>query len=117
MMAIVPYGLSIAIESDRFYIIKQLLQLIKLASLKGGSSNDGRPKAVGYQLVIRHKVAISIRSFEQTYAFPTHSPTQFNFNYPVDRDVLLPPCPLFSKEDGFFKKTTDQESGKRKFYQ
>ncbi|QOY37175.1 competence protein ComK [Anaerobacillus isosaccharinicus] len=96
---------TIAIEADQLYYIKKFpLQLIDRACLKGFSSYDGRRKAVGYQLGIRHKVPIPISPHEQIYAFPTHSPTQFDCFWLFYQHVrTVKPCPKTNGVNVTFK--------------
>lgn len=69
---------SIALEpSFELSIRKPPLPLIKQACLEGGSSYEGRRAAVVYQTGVKHKVPIPINPLERIYAFPTHSPKEF----------------------------------------
>ncbi|OIJ16520.1 hypothetical protein BKP45_21180 [Anaerobacillus alkalidiazotrophicus] len=73
---------TIALEpSQEFYINKPPLQLIKQACLEGGSTYEGRKKAVVHLTGAKHKVPIPINQLEQIYAFPTHSPNQFECSW------------------------------------
>ncbi|OIJ21712.1 competence protein [Anaerobacillus alkalidiazotrophicus] len=73
---------SIAIEPTcQFYIRKTPLQLIKSACLEGGSTYEGRRAAVIHQTGAKHKVPIPINPLEQIYAFPSHSPSQFECSW------------------------------------
>lgn len=69
---------AIALEPNcECHIQKPPLHLIKQACLEGGSSYEGRRAAVVYQTGIKHKIPIPISPLEQIYAFPTHSPKEF----------------------------------------
>ncbi|WNF37378.1 competence protein ComK [Bacillaceae bacterium IKA-2] len=69
---------TIALEPNfKCYVRKPPLQLIKLACLEGGSTYEGRRAAVVYQTGVKHKVPIPVDQLEQIYAFPTHSPKEF----------------------------------------
>ncbi len=73
---------TIAIEPcGEYQIRKTPLQLIKHACLEGGSSYEGRREAVAYLIGAKNKVPIPINPLEQIYAFPTHSPKQFECSW------------------------------------
>ncbi|MBB5174552.1 competence protein ComK [Texcoconibacillus texcoconensis] len=73
---------SIVLESDRTLYVRQTpLQLIESACLRGGSSYDGRRIAVMHETGAQRKVPIPINRLENIYAFPTHSPKNFNCHW------------------------------------
>jgi competence protein ComK len=51
-------------------------ELIRTACLDGGSTYEGRKKAVVYHTGIGQKIPIPISIVLNLYAFPTHSPSQ-----------------------------------------
>ncbi|WP_227938687.1 competence protein ComK [Alkalihalobacillus deserti] len=73
---------TIVIEKDQqLYVKKTTRQLIEPACLEGGASYEGRRDAVSHQIGVRNKVPIPINPREDIYAFPTHSPKQFECSW------------------------------------
>ncbi|QOY35297.1 competence protein ComK [Anaerobacillus isosaccharinicus] len=73
---------TVALEPNgEFYIRDTPLQILKKACLIGGSNYDGRKAAVMYLLGARQKLPIPINPYEHIYAFPTHSPIQFECSW------------------------------------
>jgi competence protein ComK len=73
---------TIVLESNQTLYIKQRpMEMIKAACLEGGSTYEGRRKAVIYQSVAQHKVPIPIHPAEQIFAFPTHSPDLYECHW------------------------------------
>lgn len=69
---------TIAIEPGcEWKIRKKPLQIIKQGCLEGGASYAGRREAVKYLTGAKNKVPIPVNPHEHIYAFPTHSPKQF----------------------------------------
>lgn len=80
--AMYPDYYSEVIEADRrIYVKRTPKQLISDACLEGGSTYEGRRRAVTHQTGARHKVPIPVDPAEEIYAFPTHSAKQFNCNW------------------------------------
>ncbi|MBB6454557.1 competence protein ComK [Salirhabdus euzebyi] len=70
---------TLVLETDRqIHVKKTPLQIIKTACLHNGSSYEGRRDAIIYQTASKRKVPIPINTSNKTFAFPTHSPTQFH---------------------------------------
>ncbi|WP_332695163.1 competence protein ComK [Halalkalibacter lacteus] len=73
---------TIVFERDQILHVKKTpLQLIKPACLEGGASYNGRREAVIYQTGTKSKVPIPISPRENIYAFPTHSPDNFECSW------------------------------------
>lgn len=73
---------TIVLEGDRELYVKQMpLQLIEQACLEGGSTYEGRRKAVVYLTGAKNKVPIPISPWNKIYAFPTHSPQVFECSW------------------------------------
>lgn len=70
---------SVVLEIDgEYHIKKKPKEIIDQGCLVRGSSYDGRREAVIHLTGSKHKVPIPIDPYEPIYAFPTHSPQQFN---------------------------------------
>lgn len=80
---------SVVIEGGNTYYIKKTpFQLMKAACLAHWSSYEGRRKAVLKKTNYLRKVPIPISITKQIYAFPTHSPTQFDCNWIFFNHIL-----------------------------
>lgn len=75
------YSTIIFENGYKFYVRQTPTQLIKKACIPGGSSYEGRRTAVSMLIGAKHKVPIPIFPPENIYAFPTHSPTQFECSW------------------------------------
>ncbi|MRG87643.1 competence protein ComK [Salinibacillus xinjiangensis] len=71
------YDTIVLVQDQKLYVRKTPLQLIKKACLEAGSSFNGRREAVIYQTSFFNKVPIPILPSRDIYAFPTHSPSDF----------------------------------------
>ncbi|MBM7572683.1 competence protein ComK [Aquibacillus albus] len=70
---------TIVMEADQRLFVRQTpLEIIKMACLKAGSSYEGCRASLMYLTNSRKKVPIPILLEKNIYAFPTHSPTNFN---------------------------------------
>ncbi|MEH7380460.1 competence protein ComK [Bacillus sp. JJ1533] len=81
-MAILPareieYSAIVKEVHNIIYVRQTPLQIIKAACLEGGSTYEGRRKAVTYLTGAVQKVPIPINPRRNLFAFPTHSPTAF----------------------------------------
>lgn len=73
---------TIVIETNRkLYVTKTPLQLIKASCLDGGSTFEGRQKAVTHLTGSLQKVPIPINPLSHIFAFPTNSPNAFQCNW------------------------------------
>lgn len=73
---------TLAIErKGKYYITQSPTDIIHDACIDGGSTYDGRKKVVTAHLNFKYKVPIPINRFAQIYAFPTHSPKQFECSW------------------------------------
>ncbi|MEC1747878.1 competence protein ComK [Schinkia azotoformans] len=68
-------------ENQQFYVRKTPIQIVKDACLEGGSTYDGRRRAVSYRTGSQQKVPIPINPKDKIFAFPTHSPKSFECNW------------------------------------
>ena len=85
-MAILPakeieYSAIIKEEHQILYVRQTPLQIIKAACLDGGSTYEGRRKAVTHLTGAVQKVPIPINPRRNIFAFPTHSPNAFECNW------------------------------------
>jgi len=85
-MAIFPareieYSAIVKEEHQIIYVRQTPLQIIKAACLEGGSTYEGRRKAVTHLTGAIQKVPIPINPRRNIFAFPTHSPTAFECNW------------------------------------
>ncbi|RBW68855.1 competence protein ComK [Bacillus taeanensis] len=71
------YGSKILDLSGEYFSEKIPMELIRSGCLDGGSTYEGRKKAVIYHTNICEKIPIPISLLENIYAFPTHAPIQF----------------------------------------
>lgn len=69
-------------------VVQTPLQLIKNACLFNWSTYEGRRQAVMYHTNYRNKVPIPINKSKNIYAFPTHSPINFNCNWFFPNHIL-----------------------------
>ena len=73
---------TVVIEQHRQLFVKQTpLQIIKAACLDGGSTFEGRQKAVTHLTGSRQKVPIPINPLLNIFTFPTNSPYDFHCNW------------------------------------
>lgn len=73
---------TIVFEGDnQLYVRKPLMELIKQACLRDFSSYERRRIAVINQTGYDRKVPIPIDTYEDIYAFPTHSPKNYKCSW------------------------------------
>lgn len=73
---------TIVIEQNRQILVRKTpIQLIKTGCLDGGSTYDGRRKAVAHLTGCMQKPPIPINPGNHLFAFPTHSPSAFECNW------------------------------------
>ncbi|MEK5444734.1 MULTISPECIES: competence protein ComK [unclassified Fredinandcohnia] len=77
----IEYSAIVKEENQTLYIRQTPLQIIKAACLEGGSTYEGRRKAVTHLTGAIQKVPIPINPRRNMFAFPTHSPTAFECNW------------------------------------
>jgi competence protein ComK len=82
-MALLPiantdYSTIVIEPNRRLLVTKTPIQLIKAACLDGGSTFEGRQKAVTHLTGSLQKVPIPINPLNHIFAFPTHSPSAFH---------------------------------------
>nr|WP_309098455.1 competence protein ComK [Fredinandcohnia onubensis] len=77
----IEYSSIVTEEHQTLYIRQTPLQIIRAACLEGGSTYDGRRKAVTHLTRAIQKVPIPINPRRNIFAFPTHSPTAFECNW------------------------------------
>lgn len=77
----IDYDTIVLEPQGQLHVRKTPMQLIEPACLEGGASYDGRRLAVSYQTGSRKKIPIPINPLDEIYAFPTHSPKQFNCHW------------------------------------
>ncbi|MCM3742114.1 competence protein ComK [Oceanobacillus luteolus] len=79
---------TIVLEQDqKIHVKKPALHLIKEACLTYGSSYEGRRESVMHQTGVKRKVPIPISIYWNLYAFPTHSPTDYNCAWLFHRHI------------------------------
>ncbi len=74
----IDYETIVLERNAKFYVKKTPLELIRAACLEGGSTYEGRREAVIALTGSQNKVPIPIEPLQHIYAFPTHSPKQFD---------------------------------------
>jgi competence protein ComK len=82
-MAIIPvadvkYSSKLINVNGEVYSEKGPLTLVKQACLHGGSTFEGRRRAIAKMTGVSHRVPIPISPQLNIYAFPTHSPKVWN---------------------------------------
>lgn len=77
----IEYSAIVKEEHQIIYVRQTPLQIIKAACLEGGSTYEGRRKAVTHLTGAIQKVPIPINPRRNIFAFPTHSPTAFECNW------------------------------------
>ncbi|MDE3840200.1 competence protein [Bacillus methanolicus] len=82
-MAVLPikdekYASKILETDDVLYSVRTPIQLIKDACLEGGSTYEGRKRAVVYLTGTHNKIPVPVNPQLDMYAFPTESPRSFD---------------------------------------
>ena len=77
----IDYETIVLQNHDEWYVRQTPLEIIQRACLEGGSSYDGRRKAVIHFTGAKKKVPIPINPWKNIYAFPTHSPHLFECSW------------------------------------
>ncbi|RFB18204.1 competence protein [Bacillus sp. HNG] len=80
-IAHIDYATIVLEGHQMLYVKKTPLQLIKTACLEGGSTYEGRRKAVTHLTGAIQKVPIPINPRRKIFAFPTQSPNAFECNW------------------------------------
>lgn len=80
-IAHVDYATLVRERHQTLYVKMTPFQIIKAACLEGGSTYEGRRKAVTYLTGAIQKVPIPINPRRNIFAFPTHSPTSFECSW------------------------------------
>lgn len=80
-VAHIDYSTLVLEEGRQFFVRQTPSQIIKAGCLEGGSTFDGRRKAVSYQTGAKQKVPIPINPKDNIFAFPTHSPKSFECSW------------------------------------
>jgi competence protein ComK len=115
-MAIFPareieYSAIVKEEHQIIYVRQTPLQIIKSACLEGGSTYDGRRKAVTHLTGAIQKVPIPINPRRNIFAFPTHSPTAFECNWIFYHHIksILPSLQTSNKTQSIIQFKNQQE--------
>lgn len=80
-VAHMEYSTLVLEESQQFYVRKTPIQIVREACLEGGSTYDGRRRAVSHRTGSHQKVPIPINPKDKIFAFPTHSPKSHECNW------------------------------------
>lgn len=83
----VEYDTIVLEQDEKFYVKKPALQLVKEACLTYGSNYEGRRESVMHQTGLKRKVPIPISILRNIFAFPTHSPNNYNCSWIFHRHI------------------------------
>ncbi|WP_088034848.1 competence protein ComK [Evansella clarkii] len=73
---------SVVLEGSKtIYVKEKPMKLIESACISGGADYNGSRRAVMCQLDLRRKVPIPVNREKDIYAFPTHSPKQYDCHW------------------------------------
>lgn len=91
----IEYDTIIYEQDKQIFVKKTAMQLIETACLRYGSTYDGRRRATVNRTNFKRMVPIPISISRDIYAFPTHSPTDYDcawiFSNHVQAYKRIPP--------------------------